>query len=80
MNESISRAAGAVTGQEMTPEAMRDIVHAASSPEDTRTAYQRTTLYEKASASRVAASMGSAPVGAVTGTTATTPAPPPRGP
>lgn len=64
MNESISRAAGAVTGQEMTPEVMRDIVRASSSPQDPRSAYQRTTLYERAGASRVAASIGAAPVGA----------------
>ena len=61
MNESISRAAGAATGQEMTPEAMQAMAQAASSQE-TRSVYQRTTLYQRADASRVAASLCAAPV------------------
>jgi FO synthase len=40
MNESISRAAGAAHGQEMTPSAMEALIRAAG-----RTARQRTTLY-----------------------------------
>jgi FO synthase len=42
MNESISRAAGASHGQEMTPAMMEELIHAVG-----RTPRQRTTLYTK---------------------------------
>jgi hypothetical protein len=57
MNESISRAAGAAHGQEMTPRRMLDMAAAASSPEESRTAYQRTTLYDVAADACVTASL-----------------------
>ena len=44
MNESITRAAGATHGQEMTPEGMENIILQSG-----RTPLQRTTLYQKAS-------------------------------
>ena len=62
MDESISRAAGAATGQEMTPTGMRALVEAVSRAEDPRSAYQRTTLYQKADEARVAASFHAAPL------------------
>jgi FO synthase len=64
MNESISRAAGAAHGQECPPERMESVIRAAG-----RTPVQRTTLYGRAPADRVAGSFGAAPLEA-------TPAPP----
>jgi len=57
MNESISRAAGASFGQEMPPEAMVSLIRALG-----RTPRQRTTLYGDASAERLTASFGAAPL------------------
>jgi FO synthase len=57
MNESITRAAGAMHGQEMPPEAMERVIRALG-----RRPVQRTTLYGEASALRVAASFGAAPL------------------
>ena len=56
MNESISRAAGADHGQEMTPEEMEALIRA-----NGRTPRQRTTLYADAPAERRAASFGAPP-------------------
>ena len=56
MNESISRAAGAEHGQEMTPEEMEALIRA-----NGRVPRQRTTLYADAPAERRAASFGAAP-------------------
>jgi FO synthase len=53
MNESITRAAGAVHGQEMPPEAMERLIRSIG-----RTPWQRTTLYRPAPAERKAASFG----------------------
>jgi FO synthase len=57
MNESISRAAGADHGQELSPEAMEAAIRAIG-----RTPRQRTTLYGEPPAERVAASFGAAPL------------------
>ena len=57
MNESITRAAGAVHGQEMPPEAMEALIRSLG-----REPWQRTTLYRPAPANRVAASFGAAPL------------------
>jgi FO synthase len=57
MNESITRAAGAVHGQEMPPVSMEQVIHALG-----RDPRQRTTLYADASAERRAASFGAAPL------------------
>jgi FO synthase len=57
MNESISRAAGALHGQEMPPELMEEAIRAAG-----RRPRQRTTLYGDAPAERVRASFGAAPL------------------
>jgi FO synthase len=51
MNESITRAAGAVHGQEMPPEAMETLIRSLG-----REPWQRTTLYRPAAAERRAAS------------------------
>jgi FO synthase len=56
MNESISRAAGAAFGQEMSPERMEELIRSAG-----RVPRQRTTLYADAPLERVAASFGAAP-------------------
>jgi FO synthase len=56
MNESISRAAGAEFGQEMSPEQMEDLIRSAG-----RVPRQRTTLYADAPPDRVAASFGAPP-------------------
>jgi FO synthase len=56
MNESISRAAGAAFGQEMSPEQMEELIRSAG-----RVPRQRTTLYGDAPADRVAASFGAPP-------------------
>ena len=55
MNESITRAAGAVHGEEMAPEAMEETILAMG-----RRPLQRTTLYGEPGADRVAASFGAA--------------------
>src|SRR5262249_56256360 len=57
MNESITRAAGAVHGEEMPPEAMEDIIASLG-----RRPRQRTTLYGAASADRIAASFNAVPL------------------
>ena len=57
MNESITRAAGAVHGQEMPPEAMEATIRALG-----REPRQRTTLYGNAPIERRAASFGAAPL------------------
>jgi FO synthase len=57
MNESISRAAGADHGQELSPEAMEAAIRAIG-----RTPRQRTTLYGEPPAERVAASFGAPPL------------------
>ena len=51
MNESITRAAGAMHGQEMPPEDMEALIASLG-----REAWQRTTLYENAPADRTMAS------------------------
>ncbi len=56
MNESISRAAGAAHGQELTPERMDEAIRAAG-----RVPRQRTTFYGDAPAERQAASYGAPP-------------------
>ena len=55
MNESISRAAGTLHGQEMPPEEMEALIRRAG-----RVPLQRTTLYEAARQERVSASFGAA--------------------
>jgi FO synthase len=57
MNESITRAAGAVHGEEMPPEAMEAMITALG-----RQPRQRTTLYGSAAKDRVVASFGAAPL------------------
>jgi FO synthase len=57
MNESITRAAGAVHGQEMPPEAMEELIRGLG-----RTPRQRTTLYDEAPAARRAAAFAAAPL------------------
>ncbi len=57
MNESISRAAGADHGQELSPEGMEAAIRAMG-----RIPKQRTTLYGDAPPERVAASFGAAPL------------------
>jgi FO synthase len=57
MNESITRAAGAVHGQEMPPESMEAAIRALG-----RAPRQRTTLYADAPAERRAASFEAAPL------------------
>jgi FO synthase len=57
MNESITRAAGAVHGQEMPPESMEATIRALG-----RTPRQRTTLYADAPAERRATSFGADPL------------------
>jgi FO synthase len=57
MNESISRAAGAEHGQELSPEAMEAAIRAIG-----RTPRQRTTLYGSPAADRVPASFGALPL------------------
>jgi FO synthase len=57
MNESITRAAGAVYGQEMPPEAMEALIGALG-----RAPWQRTTLYAPAPTNRTAASFAAAPL------------------
>ena len=57
MNESIGRAAGALHGQEMPPEALEELIRSAA-----RVPWQRTTLYAAAPEARRAASFGAAPL------------------
>lgn len=57
MNESITRAAGTVHGQEMPPEAMEAMIREAK-----RLPGQRTTVYGRPSNERVSASFGAAPL------------------
>jgi FO synthase len=57
MNESITRAAGAVHGQEMPPEAMEALIRGIG-----RTPRQRTTLYADAPSARQAAAFAAAPL------------------
>ena len=57
MNESITRAAGAVHGEEMPPEAMEETITSLG-----RRPRQRTTLYDDAAADRVNASFSAAPL------------------
>ena len=57
MNESISRAAGTAHGQELPPAGIEALARAAG-----RRAEQRTTLYGKADAARVAASLAAPPL------------------
>ncbi len=56
MNESISRAAGASFGQEMSPERMESLIRSTG-----RVPRQRTTLYQDAPEGRVHASFGAPP-------------------
>jgi FO synthase len=65
MNESISRAAGATHGQELSPEAMDDLIESLG-----RKAEQRTTLYEPVSESQRRASYEAPPLSAVVQTPA----------
>ena len=57
MNESITRAAGAVNGEEMPPEAMEELIRSLG-----RTPRQRTTLYADAPPLRIAASFAAPPL------------------
>jgi FO synthase len=57
MNESITRAAGAVHGQEMPPQSMEEVIRALG-----REPRQRTTLYADAPTERRAASFAAAPL------------------
>jgi FO synthase len=57
MNESISRSAGAAFGQELSPEAMEELIRSAG-----RTPRQRTTLYGDPPAERIRASFGAEPL------------------
>jgi FO synthase len=57
MNESITRAAGAVHGQEMPPEAMEELIRGIG-----RTPRQRTTLYGDAPDERRSAAFAAAPL------------------
>jgi FO synthase len=57
MNESISRSAGAVHGQELPPEAMEALIRSAG-----RVPRQRTTLYGDPPEERVRASFGAPPL------------------
>jgi FO synthase len=57
MNESISRSAGALYGQEMPPERMEELIRSAE-----RMPRQRTTLYGTPPEERVRASFGASPV------------------
>jgi FO synthase len=56
MNESISRAAGAAYGQELTPEQMEELIRSAG-----RVPRQRTTLYADAPEERRRASLDAPP-------------------
>ena len=64
MSESISRAAGAAHGQEMTADAMRDIIEGlpADPGGERRSAWQRTTLYATAGEERERAAASAPPL------------------
>jgi FO synthase len=57
MNESITRAAGAMHGQEMSPEAMEELIVSIG-----RQPSQRTTLYRSVAAHRSSTSFGAPPL------------------
>ena len=57
MNESITRAAGAVHGQELQPETLDALIRSIG-----REPGQRTTLYQRPPAERIAASRDSRPL------------------
>ena len=57
MNESITRAAGAMHGQEMPPAAMETLIRSIG-----REPWQRTTLYRAAPRDRVTVSFGASPL------------------
>jgi FO synthase len=57
MNESISRAAGGLNGEELSPEEMEILIR-----DNERIPLQRTTLYSQAATERVAASLRAAPL------------------
>jgi FO synthase len=57
MNESITRAAGAIHGQEFAPPLMEDLIRSIG-----RTPLQRTTLYEAAPPERCDAAMQAGPL------------------
>lgn len=63
MNESITRAAGAIHGQEFAPWQMEDLIRAVG-----RRPVQRTTLYGRASGERYRRSMQAAPLEAMVNT------------
>ncbi len=65
MNESITRAAGAMFGQEMPPENMEALIRTLG-----RTPRQRTTLYGDPAPDRIAASFNAAPLSEPINTTA----------
>jgi FO synthase len=65
MNETITRAAGAVHGQEMSPAAMEAAIQRIG-----RVPVQRTTLYGMASAERRRASFAAAPLAEIVNTPA----------
>ena len=68
MSESISRAAGAAHGQEMTPESMHAIIDGLPPDADgeRRSAWQRTTLYAPAGEEREEAATAAGPLLPVT--------------
>jgi FO synthase len=57
MNESITRAAGAIHGEEMSPESMEEIIESLG-----RRPSQRTTVYGEVAAGRATASFGAPPL------------------
>jgi FO synthase len=57
MNESITRAAGAVHGEEMSPQTMEEVITSLG-----REPRQRTTLYGEAAADRIAAAFNAMPL------------------
>ena len=65
MNETITRAAGAVHGEEMAPDALEAMIVAAG-----REPFQRSTLYREAGAERRAAAFAAAPLEAAVNTPA----------
>jgi FO synthase len=65
MNESISRAAGTLHGQETSPRQMLDMIAAAG-----RTPRQRTTLYEDASEERIATGLAAGELSEIVNTPA----------
>ena len=65
MNESITRAAGAIHGQELPPARMDELIRSLG-----REPYQRSTLYQEAPAERVAVSYRAAPLTEIVNTPA----------